>query len=180
MIVHATQTFFTSSNLDVFPLAKDAAVSMISGWTSFTFSILRTLPRTCRVYLLTAVWVTPNRLATSFCFKPYVCISCFAIAHRMAGTTDFTATSHGINMVCFTEQIIVEEKYLSMTYVIYNMTYVIKSDERDAAHNIFPSLLPLLQQGQRWPRAPLWHASLGDSIHGVWSQLTSTVVPNSW
>jgi hypothetical protein len=51
-------------------------------------------------------------------------------------------------MVGFTEQIIVEEKYLSMTYVIYNMTYVIKSDERDAAHNIFPSLLPLLQQGQ--------------------------------
>lgn len=55
----------------------------------------------------------------------------------MAGTTDFTATSHGINMVGFTEQIIVEEKYLSMTYVIYNMTYVIKSDERDATHNIF-------------------------------------------
>lgn len=137
MIVHATQTFFTSSNLDMFPLAKDAAVSMTSGWTSFTFSILRTLPRTCRVYLLTAVWVTPNRLATSFCFKLYVCISCFAIAHRMAGTTDFTATSHGINMVGFTEQTIVEEKYLSMTYVIYNMTYVIKSDERDAPNNIF-------------------------------------------
>jgi len=45
----------------------------------------------------------------------------------MAGTTDFTATSQGINMVGFTKQIIVKEKYLSMTYVIYNMTYVIKS-----------------------------------------------------
>jgi hypothetical protein len=58
----------------------------------------------------------------------------------MAGTTDFTATSHGINMVGFTEQFIVEEKYLSMTYVIYNMTYVIKSDERDATNNIFSLL----------------------------------------
>jgi len=140
MIVHATQNFFTSSNLDMFPLAKDAAISMISGWTSFTFSILTTLPRTSRVYLLTAVWVIPNRLATSFCFKPYVCINCFAIAHRMAGTTDFTATSQGTNIVSFTEQFIVVEKYLSMTYVIYNMTYVLKSDERDATHHILSLL----------------------------------------
>jgi hypothetical protein len=58
----------------------------------------------------------------------------------MAGTTDFTATSHGTNMVGFTEQFIVEEKYLSMTYVIYNMTYVIKSDERDATNHIFSLL----------------------------------------
>jgi len=68
----------------------------------------------------------------------------------MAGTTDFTATSQGINMVGFTKQIIGKEKYLSMTYVIYNMTYVIKSDERDAInHILFPSLLSLFQQGQR-------------------------------
>ena len=58
----------------------------------------------------------------------------------MAGTTDFTATSHGTNMVGFTKQIIVKEKYLSMTYVIYNMTYVIKSDERDAINYIFSLL----------------------------------------
>lgn len=58
----------------------------------------------------------------------------------MAGTTDFTATSQSINMVGFTKQIIGKEKYLSMTYVIYNMTYVIKSDERDAIDCLFPLL----------------------------------------
>jgi len=66
----------------------------------------------------------------------------------MAGTTDFTATSQGINMVGFTKQFIVKEKYLSMTYVIYNMTYVIKSDE-DAIDRLFPLLSFLSQQGQR-------------------------------
>jgi hypothetical protein len=58
----------------------------------------------------------------------------------MAGATDFTATSHGINMVGFTEQFIGAEKYLSMTYVIYNMTYVIKNDERDVINYIFSLL----------------------------------------
>ena len=79
------------------------------------------------MYLLTAVCVIPNRFATSFCFNPYVCISCFAIAHRMAGTTDFTAISQGINMVGFTKQIIVVEKVYKYDVCHYNMTYVIES-----------------------------------------------------
>lgn len=167
MIVHATQNLSTSSNLDMRPLAKDAAISIITGRTSFTSSILRTLPRTCRVYLLTAVWVIPNRLATSFCFNPYVCINCFAIAHRMAGTTDFTATSQGINMVGFTKQIIVKEKYLSMTYVIYNMTYVIKS-EWGMPLTVFFSRLSLSAGPAIISNSFMTYATRWLS-HGVWS-----------
>jgi len=99
MSPQATQNFATSSYLDTRPLASETTISSIVGWTSSTSSILRTAPLTCRVYLLTAVWVTPKRFATSFCFNPYVCINSRATADRMAGIKDLTATSHGNNIL---------------------------------------------------------------------------------
>jgi len=88
------------------------------------------MPLTCRVYLLTAVWVTPKSLAASFCFNPYVCVNSLAIADRRAGTSDFTATSHGSNMVVSPKHSIGMERYISMTYVMFYMTYVIERLKR--------------------------------------------------
>lgn len=92
---HAVQICSISVVLSMLPLASEAAVSTICVFTSSCFSIRRILPLTWWVYLLTAVWVIPSRLAASFCFIPYVFVSSFASRARIAGTTDFTATSHG-------------------------------------------------------------------------------------
>jgi hypothetical protein len=68
-------------------------------------SILMTVPRTWRVYLLIAVWVMPKMLATSFCFMWYDLVSSIAMEARIDGTTDLTAISQGISMG-FTESIV--------------------------------------------------------------------------
>jgi hypothetical protein len=91
-----------SSYLVISPLANDSTVSLRTSWVSFTSSTWRTVPRLWLVYLLTAVWVTPRRRATSFCFSPKVCVSSLAMADRIAGITDLTATSQGSTMFCFT------------------------------------------------------------------------------
>jgi len=65
---------------------------------SSVWSILRTAPLTCVVYLLTAVCVMPKSSATSVCFMLYDCVNSVATKARIEGTTDFTATSHGISM----------------------------------------------------------------------------------
>jgi len=98
-ISQTTQNFITSSYLDMCPLASETTISLIVGCTSSTSSILRTVPLTWCAYLLTAVWVMPKRSATSFCFNPCVCVNSRAMADRMAGIKDFTATSHGNNIL---------------------------------------------------------------------------------
>ena len=58
------------------------------------------------MYLLTAVWVIPNSSAVSFCLSPYDCVSSRAMADRIAGITDLTATSQGRFMFCFSPAIL--------------------------------------------------------------------------
>lgn len=54
-----------------------------------------TCPLFFLVYLLTADWDMPRILATSSCFRPWFSTNCVATNALIAGTTDFTATSHG-------------------------------------------------------------------------------------
>jgi hypothetical protein len=70
MSLHVVQICRTSVVLSMSPLASDVAVFLICVVTSSYFSIMRILPLTSCVYLLTAVWVMPSRLAASFCFIP--------------------------------------------------------------------------------------------------------------
>jgi len=148
MISQVTQNFAISSYLEIRPLANETTISLSVGWISSTSSILRTVPLTCRIYLLTAVWVTPKRFATSFCFKPWVCVNSLAMADRMAGTSDLTATSHGSNMFASPTIMFTVERYISMTYVIFYMTYVIKGLS-EGCSCLSPFLLSLFQRGQK-------------------------------
>ncbi len=70
MSLHVVQICSASSHLAMLPLASDAAVFLICVLTSSCFSIMRILPLTSCVYLLTAVCVMPSRSAASFCFIP--------------------------------------------------------------------------------------------------------------
>ena len=70
MSLHVAQIRSASAVLSNLPLASKTEVFMISVLTSFSLSILRTLPLTWWVYLLIAVWVIPIRLAASLCFIP--------------------------------------------------------------------------------------------------------------
>jgi len=120
-------------------------------------SILRTAPLICRVYLLTAVWVMPKSSAMSFCFMLYDCVSSVATKARMDGTTDFTATSHGMNMCGSPLELwYCLETYISMTYVIFYMTYVLGEETNDDRTLVFSPFSSLFRCW--WDVEPLAYA----------------------
>jgi len=95
MSLHVAQICSAKVVLSRLPLTSEVAVFMICILTSFCSSIEIVPPLTWWVYLLIAVWVMPSRWAASICFIPWVSVSSFARRARIAGTTDFTAISHG-------------------------------------------------------------------------------------
>lgn len=119
IISHIKQTFAVSSYLLIWPLANETTVSLRTNCASFTFSTSRTVPLVWLVYLLTAVWVTPRSCAASLCFSPWDSVSCLAMADRMDGITDLTATSQGSNIFCFTSYSVSLVTYINMAYVIF-------------------------------------------------------------
>jgi hypothetical protein len=76
------------------PFIKRNVISLIIGFISTTFSISSAFPRTFLVYLLTADWEIPSRVAISSCFNPLL-ESSLEIKALRAGKRALVATSHG-------------------------------------------------------------------------------------
>jgi hypothetical protein len=70
-------------------------IVFMDGLIASISSILMACPLVSLAYLLTADWDIPRIWATCFCFMSYFSKSSLAISALIAGTTAFTATSHG-------------------------------------------------------------------------------------